>query len=184
MDKLKRRTALWLALLCLMWLPGCGGATFGAAPGPQSAASMQPAIPSAISGSASSPESGQSNTEAMTDTDILVDGQVFSARLYNNETTQALAALFPLDIQMDDLNGNEKYHYLPEGLPTNAQQPGTLHAGDIMLYGPDCLVLFYESFPSTYSYTRLGYVVDTDGFSLAARNGGSFVFKTAGQAPG
>lgn len=68
---------------------------------------------------------------------------------------------------LEILNGNEKYYYLPEFLPTNSQRPGNIHAGDLMLYGSDCLVLFYESFPSGYSYTRLRTVDDPNGLAAA-----------------
>lgn len=36
---------------------------------------------------------------------------------------------------MSDLNGNEKYYYLDENLPTNSENIGHINAGDIMLYG-------------------------------------------------
>ena len=85
-----------------------------------------------------------------------------------------------MTVSMGKLNGNEKYYYLPESLPANSQRPGNIHAGDLMLYGSDCLVLFYESFSSGYSYTRLGSVDDPS--SLAAALGGGSVevsFQTA-----
>ena len=56
---------------------------------------------------------------------------------------------------MDELNGNEKYYFMPNALPTDPERPGEIHTGDFMLYGSDCLVLFYKNFSSSYSYTRL-----------------------------
>ena len=72
---------------------------------------------------------------------------------------------------MNELNGNEKYHYLSTSLPTAAYQPGTIHAGDLMLYGNNCVVLFYETFNSSYSYTRLGAIDDPSGLAAALGSG-------------
>ena len=33
-----------------------------------------------------------------------------------------------------------------------------INAGDIMLYGNNCLVVFYKSFDTTYSYTKIGHI--------------------------
>ena len=72
---------------------------------------------------------------------------------------------------MNELNGNEKYHYLDSSLPTNSYQPGTIHAGDLMLYGNNCVVLFYETFNSSYSYTRIGSIDDPSGLAAALGSG-------------
>ena len=94
---------------------------------------------------------------------IIVGSKTFTATLADSETGKAFAALLPLTVTMNELNGNEKYHYLSSSLPTAAYQPGTIHAGDLMLYGSNCVVLFYETFNSSYSYTRLGAIDDPSG---------------------
>ena len=81
---------------------------------------------------------------------------VFTATLFEDAAAQAFKELLPMTVQMRELNGNEKYYYLPSVLPTAASNPGTIRAGDLMLYGSDCLVLFYETFAASYAYTPLG----------------------------
>ncbi len=93
---------------------------------------------------------------------LSINGNSFTAMLYDNETTRELLNRFPLEVSMSELNGNEKYYYFDESLPTNSYKPGNISTGDIMLYGSDCLVIFYEDFDTPYSYTRLGKIDNVD----------------------
>ena len=68
---------------------------------------------------------------AQTPINIIVGSKTFTATLADSETGEAFAALLPLTVTMNELNGNEKYHYLSSSLPTAAYQPGTIHAGDL-----------------------------------------------------
>ena len=68
---------------------------------------------------------------------------------------------------MQELNGNEKYYFFDSSLPTNASRPAGIHTGDLMLYGTNCLVLFYKDFATSYSYTPLGRLVDPAGLAAA-----------------
>ena len=104
---------------------------------------------------------------AQTPINIIIGSKTFTATLADSETGEAFAALLPLTITMNELNGNEKYHYLSSPLPTAAYQPGIIHAGDLMLYGSNCVVLFYETFNTSYSYTRLGAIDNPSGLSPA-----------------
>ena len=72
---------------------------------------------------------------------LIVNNKTFSATLENNETTRELVNIFPLTLNMSDLNSNEKYNYLDSRLTTNSTNPRRINAGDIKLYGSNCLVV-------------------------------------------
>ena len=87
-----------------------------------------------------------------------LNNEKLEINLEENSTTSALVKLLPLDITMNDLNKNEKYAYLDESLPTNTYSPKHIEAGDMMLFGDNCLVIFYESFDTSYSYSKIGHI--------------------------
>lgn len=89
----------------------------------------------------------------------------FAITLTNTPAARAFAAQLPLTLDMADLNGNEKHAELPKALPVSASRAGTIRHGELMLYGATTLVVFYLSFDSSYSYTRLGRVDDPDGLA-------------------
>lgn len=93
---------------------------------------------------------------------LWIGGAAFDAVLEDNDTARAFGALLPMELHMTELNGNEKYHYLMSGLPNDPQRVGHIEAGDIMLFGDDCVVVFYQSFDTPYSYTRIGRIVDAE----------------------
>ena len=107
------------------------------------------------------PETNQSiDNEEMTMDKVYINinNKKLGINLENNSTTSALIKLLPLELSMNDLNGNEKYVYLNESLPTNTYSPKHIEAGDIMLFGDNCLVIFYESFDTSYSYSKIGHI--------------------------
>ena len=91
----------------------------------------------------------------------------FAITLADNAAARAFAAQLPLTLDMAELNGNEKHADLPKPLPATASRPGTIRNGDVMLYGTNTLVVFYSTFDSSYSYTRLGRVDDAAGLGQA-----------------
>ncbi len=95
----------------------------------------------------------------------------YTATLADNPAAEAFAALLPVTVTMTELNGNEKYCTLNGNLPTDTFRPVTIHAGDLLLWGADTAVLFYKTFSSAYSYTRLGKVDDPDGLAAALGRG-------------
>lgn len=93
---------------------------------------------------------------------LLIDGKEYSITLEDSETVRTLINKMPLDLSMNNLNGNEFYSYMDFTLPTNSYKPNRINKGDILLYGNDCLVIFYESFDTVYSYTKIGKLDNVD----------------------
>ena len=102
---------------------------------------------------------------------LKMNGNSFTATLEDNETTRELLNRLPLELNMSELNGNEKYYYFDDSLPTNSYRPSSINKGDIMLYGSDCLVIFYEGFNTTYSYTRIGRIDNADNLDKVVGSG-------------
>jgi hypothetical protein len=102
---------------------------------------------------------------------ITVGDNVFNALVYDNATATAFKTKLPLKIYMSALNGNEKYFDLPDNLPANAANPGNVQTGDLMLYGSNTLVLFYQTFSTSYSYTRIARVDNPSGLATALGRG-------------
>ena len=112
------------------------------------------------------------NAENMKDTiTITIGDKVFTATLEANATASAFKAMLPLTVNMTELNGNEKFFDLPASLPTNASNLRTINSGDLMLWGTNTLVLFYETFSTSYKYTRLGKIDNPSSLAKALGSG-------------
>ena len=116
------------------------------------------------------------NLDTMEQTDsaklkITIGSNIYTASLYTNPTAIAFKNRLPLTVSMADLNGNEKYSDLGNALPPAAGKPGTIHTGDLMLYGTNTLVLFYKTFSSSYTYSAIGQIDDPLELSRSMGNG-------------
>ena len=113
----------------------------------------------------------QKKVPGMTSIHIQIGEKVFTARLENNETARAFAAMLPLKLDMRDLNDNEKVVELSKKLPGEVSSPGTIREGDLMIWSSRSLVLFYKTFPTPYRYMRLGRIEDPTGLAEAVGTG-------------
>ena len=93
---------------------------------------------------------------------ITIKNKKYEAILYDNSTTKELIKKFPITITMSDLNGNEKYYNFSKSFSTSSENVANINKGDIMLFGDNCLVIFYKSFSTRYKYTKLGYIKNTE----------------------
>lgn len=91
---------------------------------------------------------------------ITVNGKKFNAVFYNNKTAKAYMKHLPATYKMTKLNGNEIYKYVDYDLPRKSKKVKKVHKGDIMLYGSDCIVIFYKTFRTSYSYTKIGKITN------------------------
>ena len=98
--------------------------------------------------------------EVISTMSITINEKEYTIYLEDNETAKSFINLLPLEINMQELNGNEKYIYLDTTLPTDSVTPKHINAGDVMLYGNNCLVIFYRSFDTNYRYTKIGHIDD------------------------
>lgn len=102
---------------------------------------------------------------------ITVGSKNFTATLLDNNSARGFKEILPVTINMTELNNNEKYYDLPISLPTNSFNPQTIKNGDLMLYGSKTLVLFYKTFSTSYSYTKLGVIDNVSGLAAALGSG-------------
>lgn len=113
-------------------------------------------------------EGKTSNERSMT-IDITIGEKVFKADIEDTETGNAFLAKLPLTLDMDELNGNEKYCY-GVSLPKSDRYFDSIAAGDLMLYSGNCIVLFYGP-AGGFRYTRIGKVADPEGLKEALGTG-------------
>lgn len=116
-------------------------------------------------------EDGQDDDKNEISMKMIVGEYTFDVEYVDNNTAEAFKKMLPVTLKMEELNGNEKYCYIDSSLPTASSNPGTINAGDIMLFGSNCVVVFYETFKTSYSYTRIGKVKDTASLKKALGSG-------------
>lgn len=158
---MKKKRYILLSLVCVIVLFGCSGNFSSNPPASQpNGSTISPSIPIELE-----EEDTQSESSLIPTVNIQVGSNNFTVILYDNDSARELLKRLPMILNMEELNGNEKYYFLSNTLLTNPESPRQIKTGDLMLFGSDCLVLFYDSFATSYSYTRLGYIEDVTGLA-------------------
>ncbi|MDO5854076.1 MAG: cyclophilin-like fold protein [Thermoplasmata archaeon] len=154
------------AVVAIVVILACAGAYLALNGGETSDTS--PGNPEETPETPETPDEGESTVDTIL---MTVGDATFTVTLADTDAARALAAMLPMTVTMSEYNGNEKYVYLDTTFPTAHSRVGTISAGDVMLYQDDCVVVFYESFSTSYSYTRLGTVDDPIGLAEALGSG-------------
>lgn len=102
---------------------------------------------------------------------ITIRDKNFTALLENSNAAEELVKLLPMEILMNEHNGNEKFFNLSKSISGKASIPRKIEPGEIMIWGSNTLVLFYESLYPSYSYIRIGKIDDIEGLSKAVGRG-------------
>ena len=107
---------------------------------------------------------------------VIVNDVTFTATIEDTAAGQELLARMPLTLSMEELHGNEKYCYTGEAFGGEEYVPSTIESGDLMVFGSDCLVLFYETFANGgWGYARVGKIDDPSGLADACGSGTAMV---------
>lgn len=173
-----RKILCLLFCLCIIFaLAACNPTSneqnFGSATPSESAESTNSPVPAVSEPTSTTRPSASPAENGVISINITVGSRTFTATLNDNETTQALVAQFPMTLQMNELNGLEKYNDLSEDLTTTStERPATIHAGDIMCWSGNTLVLFYQTFSnSNGGYVSMGSVDDPSNLATALGSG-------------
>ena len=126
--------------------------------------------------SSSQPETGENNEgegnySSMPGVKAIIGDKEFTITLAQTDAALNFKDALPMTLDMKELNGNEKYCYTGYSYRSAPEKVGYINEGDLMLYGDDCIVLFYRSFSTFYSYTPLGKTDDIDGLAIAVGSG-------------
>lgn len=78
----------------------------------------------------------------------------------NQEISQQIMEYLPQTLNFNELNGNEFYVDSPFEVDAKSQNFGEVRAGDVMLYGNQTIVIFYQDHQTTYSYSKIGKIRD------------------------
>jgi hypothetical protein len=100
----------------------------------------------------------ENNMNINANVEVIINNKSYKVNLEKNDTVKEFLKILPNEFYMKELNGNEKYVNIDKNLPTKTYYPKHIEAGDIMLFGDNCVVVFYKSFDTTFGYTKIGHV--------------------------
>lgn len=177
-SKMKQTVSVVLLLCLLIFCSACSSKNLPDSSSVASVGTTAPTenIPLESENADSAPENFAESTEPETTErkiNLQINGQTYSATLYETPLADALYDMLPLTISFEDFNRTEKIGYLPDDqiLSTEGVDGGLEPAvGDLCYYAPwGNLSLFYQSFRYSDDLYSIGHV-DEDMSFLAEIN--------------
>ncbi|NGM18118.1 hypothetical protein GMI70_08980 [Eggerthellaceae bacterium zg-893] len=180
------------AALCLaLMLAGCsqgeaGSSAEGASDASSAVGAAAAASDEAADSSAAEPEADEAGqpseaaeaTEASDELPVITlsfNGAQYDLVMDDTATSRELLALVPSSRMAlppsHDRDGVWKYYDMATGVSEDPEPLESAQAGDVLLDGPDRLILVYEDTPLDGSYTHVGTVEDVDGLAEALGDG-------------
>lgn len=102
---------------------------------------------------------------------ITIANREFKATLNDSEAAKQFVTFLPMEVRMNEHNGNEKYYNLPNSISGRAINPGKVKSGELKIWASDTLVLFYAPSHTSYYYISIGQIDDTSGLNEALGSG-------------
>ena len=156
--------SLILIVFAAAFCIGCGSAQSLATPAPEPEQHSE-AAPTEDVHVSEQPQASEAESEEAETMQMKIGGTDVKVTWEDNESVAALKELARdgLRIQMSMYGGFEQVGSIGKSLPREDSQT-TTHAGDIVLYSGNQLVVFYGS--NSWAYTRLGKIADKSASEL------------------
>ncbi len=93
---------------------------------------------------------------------VEIDNKMYIIELEDSEAARNFLLLTPMTIEMEDLNGVEKYYYFNESIKGDELTYSKISKGDVMLYNGNCIVIFYNDTSNNEKYVKIGHINNLD----------------------
>ena len=89
---------------------------------------------------------------------VKISGTPYIAYIESNKAAKSFLSHLPLEIEMNDINENEKRGYTYFKLSTSAKKLGKVEIGDILISGDSYIIIATKTFKTSDKYTKIGHI--------------------------
>jgi hypothetical protein len=98
----------------------------------------------------------------LVDMNVKIEGKSYKAKSTSTVTTKTFIENLPLTLQMNDVDGNQKYGCMYYKVANESTKTNKVKKGDILLSGESCVIIAYADFKSINKYVVLGHIDNFD----------------------